>query len=529
MWSCAMDRGSPAGSGKHSERVTWRRDAPYNRAMTTARSATALYTVEQVRSLDRIAIDECAIPGFELMQRASASAFAMLSRRWPQARRLLVLAGDGNNGGDAFLLACIARAHGLVVRVFALSETSRGEDAAAARAALLGDGQVIEVVDGETRLPTADLIVDGLFGTGLARAIEGPAAHLVARLAECATPVLALDVPSGLDADTGIAGGAVVRADATVSFVGWKRGLFTADARDLCGTLELATLGMPGTVYARVVADAELLDADFAARLPLRRSNVNKGTFGHVLAIGGDDGMAGAVRLAAEAALRVGAGLVSVATRAAHVAALNAARPELMARGVDGPQSITPMIERANAVALGPGLGAGAWGHALWDAALRAGRATVIDADALNLLARSAIDLPQQAVLTPHPGEAARLLGVDIATIQSDRFAAARELAKRHRCVVVLKGSGSLVVDMHGRVAVCPFGNPGMASAGMGDVLTGIIAGLLAQGLDAWDAACVGVVAHARAGDAAAGDTPRGLIASDLFGFLREMVNGEPG
>jgi NAD(P)H-hydrate epimerase len=488
-------------------------------------TSRALYTVDQVRRIDQAAINHCGIPGFVLMQRAAAAAFALLLRRWPQARRIVVLAGHGNNGGDAFLLAQLARAEGLHVTALALGEESRG-DAEIARAAFVKDGGIIGITDLSTVLPDADVYVDGLFGTGLTRSIDGVAAALIAQLVTRYAAVLALDIPSGLNADTGVAEGPVVRADTTISFVGWKRGLFTADAADRCGVLELAALDIPEAAFTGIAADAGLLDRSIASLLVPRGGNVNKGSFGHVLAIGGDEGMAGAVRLAAEAALRVGAGLVSVATRAAHIGALNAARPELMARAVDGPQSIESMLARASVLAVGPGLGQGAWGHALWDAALRSGRSIVLDADGLNLLARDLRSLPSSAILTPHPGEAARLLECDIAAIQRDRFGAARALAARYRAVVVLKGAGSLIADAEGRVAVCPFGNPGMASGGMGDVLTGVIAGLLAQGLDAWDAACLGVVAHAVAGDAAAGLAPRGLIASDLFEPLREFVNG---
>lgn len=490
--------------------------------MTMPHAASALYTAEQARRLDRIAIDDFGIAGFVLMQRAAAAAMAMLERRWPRARRLDVLAGDGNNGGDAFLLAGLARARGMHVRVLALGEHSRSDDAARARAEWCAQGGETFLAGTVADAIVADVVVDGLFGTGLTRALDGVAARVVEAINLRDAPVLALDVPSGLDTDTGCCLGPTVRAQATISFIGWKRGLFTASGRDTCGDLELATLDLPDPARSAVAADAELLGP---RGLPTRRHDVNKGSFGHVLAIGGDEGMGGAVRLAGEAALRVGAGLVSVATRAAHVPALLGARPELMVRAVDGPQSIATALARANALALGPGLGQGSWGHALWDAALRAGLPAVIDADALNLLAVHHADLPPLAVLTPHPGEAARLLDTDIATIQRDRFAAVRALARRFRCVVVLKGSGSLVGDADGRVAVCPFGNPGMASGGMGDVLTGVIAGLLAQGLGAWDAACTGVTLHARAGDRAAGATPRGLIASDLLPTLRELVN----
>ena len=493
--------------------------------MTTDSSTTDLLTVAQVRALDREIIDVAGIPGFELMQRAARAGYAALRRHWPLARRVRVLAGPGNNGGDAFLLAALAKADGLDVEVWPLAEGVQGEDARRAREAWLAIGGKLAATDAES-LGDADVVVDGLFGTGGGRALEGPAAEIVAKIGARALPILALDVPSGLDADTGIAARASVRAQVTVSFIAWKRGLFTADGADASGLRELATLDVPDSVRPRIGRDAQLLTRAALDVLAPRKSNVNKGSFGHVLSIGGDEGMAGAVRLAAEAALRAGAGLVSVATRAAHVVALNAGRPELMARGVDGPQALAPMLERADVIALGPGLGQGSWGHALWDVALRGARATVIDADAINLLARSPIDLPLMAVMTPHPGEAGRLLGSDVASVQRDRFAAARELARRHACVVVLKGAGSLVAAPDGRVAVCPFGNPGMATAGMGDVLTGIIAALLAQGPGAWEAACAGVVAHALAGDAAAASMPRGLVASDLFPPLRALVNG---
>lgn len=487
--------------------------------------ARALYTVDQVRRIDQAAIGRGGLAGTRLMQRAAKAAFGSLRRRWPHVRSLVVVAGSGNNGGDAFLLARLARLAQMEVTVVALGEQSTG-DAAAARTAWSKTGGAIEIASAGTRLVQADVLVDGLFGTGITRAPDGIAAHLIAQMNAFEGRRLALDVPSGLDADNGTTPGPAFRADATVSFVGWKRGLFTAAGVDCCGELELDALRIPDDIIESIEADAELLDASVLHLLAQRKRNVNKGLYGHVLAIGGDAGMAGAVRLAGEAALRVGAGLVSVATRAAHVGTIIGSRPELMAMAADGPQSIGKALDRASVLAIGPGLGQASWGHALWDAALRAGKPAVIDADALNLLAAQGLDLPAGSVLTPHPGEAARLLGCDNAKIQSDRFAAARELAARHACVVVLKGAGSLVADAAGRLALCPFGNPGMASAGMGDVLTGVIAGLLAQGLSAWDAACLGTVAHAVAGDHAASDQPRGMLASDLLGPLRAFVNG---
>lgn len=487
--------------------------------------ATALYTAEQVRAIDRVAIDDLGIPGPELMRRAASAAFALLRRRWPQARRLLLLAGVGNNGGDAFLLGVLALRDGMTVEALSLSDASTG-DAAAARAAFVAAGGTIRLAGDTSELPAADVAVDGLFGTGLARPLGGAAASLVQRLAAAHLPILALDLPSGLDADTGAPRGVAVRAVATICFVAWKRGLFTADAADFCGARELADLDIPDRARAGIDVDATLMDATIDRLLPRRFANSNKGHYGHVLVAGGDVGMGGAARLAAEAALRCGAGLVSVATRAVHVAALLAGRPELMAVGVESTADLAPMLERASVVAVGPGLGRAEWGRAVFAAVLRAGRPGVLDADALNLLAMSPHALPAATVLTPHPGEAARLLGTDADTVQGDRYAAVRELAHRYQAVCVLKGSGSLVATPGGRVALCPWGNPGMATGGMGDVLTGVIAALLAQGLDAWEAACLGVAWHARAGDLAAGNQPRGLIASDLFGPLRQLANG---
>jgi len=479
---------------------------------------TALCTTAQVRALDRAAI-EAGIAGIELMERAARAALDVLRQRWPQARTLCVACGPGNNGGDGFLLAALAREAGLQASVVALGDHAPG-DAGLARKRFLGEGGALASA---AALADADVCVDALFGSGLNRAPAGDAATLIAALNAQARPVLALDVPSGLDSDSGTAFDPCVRATATVCFVGWKRGLFTAHGPDQCGERSLATLDIADRVNAGVEPDATLL---VPQTLPVRPRDSHKGRYGHVLAIGGDLGTGGAARMCGEAAMRVGAGLVSIATREANVGPILAARPELMPHGVHVPRNLEPLLARASVLAVGPGLGQDDWGKGLWQAALDAGKPTVLDADGLNLLAAAPHALPETCVLTPHPGEAARLLGTTTAAVQADRFAAARTLAQKYRAVVVLKGAGSLVADPEGRVAVCPWGNPGMASGGMGDVLTGVIAGLLAQGLDAWNAACLGVGLHARAGDLAARAGERGLLASDLFSYLRALVNG---
>jgi NAD(P)H-hydrate epimerase len=486
--------------------------------------STRLYTSVQMRELDRHAIEDLGIAGFDLMRRAADAAWRVLRARWPRIRKIAVLCGGGNNGGDGYLLACLAREAGALVVVLALAEPAAA-DARRARDAWRDAGG--EILAAEHGLPAADVYVDAIFGTGLARPVEGLVAQMIRHLNVSGQPVLALDVPSGIDADTGAVLGVAVRAEITVSFIARKRGLATGAAIDHCGTLVLDRLGLPEEAFADAPYDARLLDARrMAVWLPPRSRAAHKGNFGHVLAIGGDAGMGGAIRLCAEAALRVGAGLVSAATRQENIAAINAARPEVMAHATTDAAALTALLDRASVLALGPGLGQSDWGRKLWRAALDSHKPTVVDADALNLLAAQALALPPESVITPHPGEAARLLGWDTERVEHDRFAAARELAARYRCVAVLKGAGTLIAHAQGSVVVCPWGNPGMASGGMGDVLTGVIAGLMAQGLNAWRAARLGVALHAQAGDAAACDGEAGTLASDLFRHLRRLRNG---
>ncbi|TCV91786.1 NAD(P)H-hydrate epimerase [Luteibacter rhizovicinus] len=482
---------------------------------------TALFTAGQARELDRRASQDLGIPGFELMRRAAHAAFDTLGRRWPQASRVVVLCGSGNNGGDGYLVAELALQAGMVAEVVAL-DAPGGGDALTARQNYESHGGIVHNACADMELPDADVYVDALYGTGLNRAPAGIAASLIERLNACGKPILALDIPSGLSADSGTNPGAAVQATVTVTFIVRKRGLSTGRC-GLAGDIELARLGLPDELVGTIEPDAHLLSPQ---ALPARPRDSHKGDNGHVLAIGGDHGTGGAIRMASEAALRTGAGLVSVATRDENVFAINTGRPELMARGVNGPQALEPLLDKATVLALGPGLGQGAWGHALWTTALDAGRPLVLDADGLNMLAKEKRDLPVESVITPHPGEAGRLLGVSTADIQRDRYAAARELARRYGAVAVLKGNGSLIASPDGRVAVCPWGNPGMAGGGMGDTLTGIVAALMAQGLSAWDAACLGVGLHARAADVAARDGERGLLATDLLDPLRRLVNG---
>ncbi|MCK7595436.1 NAD(P)H-hydrate dehydratase [Pseudomarimonas salicorniae] len=490
------------------------------------KSGTPLYSSAAVRRLDAAAI-AAGTPGLELMRRAGRVAFDALRQRWPQARRLLVLCGAGNNGGDGYVVASLARQAGLEVSVLALEgREPASEEARTVCAEWRRLGEVAPWRPGDA-LPRVDLIVDALFGTGLSRPLEGAAAALVEAVNDAGAPVLALDVPSGIDADRGHAPGPALRAALTVSFVGRKLGLYTGAGRAHAGDRHFDDLGASAGAGGEPPEACLLALDDCLGWLAPRRDDDHKGRFGHVLVVGGDHGMGGAVRLCAEAALRCGSGLVSVLTRPEHAVPLLGGRPELMVAPADG-ATWPEAAGRASVLAVGPGLGRGEWGRQQLEQALRraAGQdlPCVLDADGLWHL-EAGRELPGRLVLTPHPGEAARLLGTDTAGIQSDRPAAARELARRYRACVVLKGNGSLVADPKGRLGVVDAGNPGMASGGMGDVLTGVVAALLAQGLGPWQAAALGAVAHATAGDRAADGQPRGLIASDLFPALRRVLN----
>lgn len=337
--------------------------------------------------------------------------------------------------------------------------------------------------------------------------------------------MLSLDIPSGLQADTGAILGTVIRATLTVTFIAPKLGLFTGAGPDCAGEIRVDDLTVPAAVFAAIEPAAlRVTAADLPDWLPgPRPRSAHKGDFGHVLVIGGQPGMSGAPRLAAEAAARVGAGLVSVATHPVHAALLNVGRPELMCRGVLTPADLEPLLARAGVLAIGPGLGQDDWGRDLLVATLGTGQPCVLDADALNLLA-TAPARRTDWILTPHPGEAARLLDSTAAAVQADRPTAVRALQARYGGVIVLKGAGTLVCDGR-RTWLVATGNPGMASGGMGDVLTGVIAGLLAQGLAPARAAVAGTLLHGLAGDTAVAAGERGLLAGDLFDALRQWVN----
>lgn len=489
--------------------------------------AEALYDAAALRRVEAQAAQRLGDPE-TLMQRAGQAAWRELLAHWPQAQRVTVVCGPGNNGGDGYVLARHALEAGRDVRVLRLRDHAPRGDLAhrVAQAYATAGGRVVEF---EGELPACDVAVDALFGIGLSRAPDVATAALIAAINAHAPAVLALDVPSGVDSDRGSAPGEAVVATRTLEFMAAKAGLRTGAALDHVGVLALATLGLDADDLATVAPCAQRLAAiDLARWLGPRRRDTHKGSNGRVLCIGGEHGSGGAIMLCAQAALRSGAGLVEVATRERHIAPLLARLPEAMAHEVGDARALQAALDGASTVAVGPGLGQQDWGLHLYERAVASGKPLLLDADALNLLATKPFALPADAVITPHPGEAARLLGITTAQVQQDRFAAARALCERYACVVVLKGAGSIVAAVHETPRVIAAGNPGMAVGGMGDVLSGVIAALRAQAMNAFDAASCGALLHAAAGDAAAHEGgERGLLPSDLMPWLRHYANPE--
>jgi NAD(P)H-hydrate epimerase len=492
---------------------------------TTDQLPYALYSAAQVREFDRIVIEEYGIPGADLMERAGTRAFHWLQDRWPGLNEILVVCGAGNNGGDGFVLARHARQGGLQVRLLQLGDPGRLKgDALAMAEAWQAVGGEIEPFTGLPGKP--GLIVDAILGTGLEREVSGPWADAIDQINAHQAPVFALDIPSGLNADSGRVMGTAIRAEASISFIGLKQGMFTGEGPECCGQIAFDALDVPARVYARQLLSARRIDWDKqAGLLGKRRRTAHKGDFGHLLLIGGNAGYSGAIRLAAEAGARSGAGLVSVATHVEHAAMINLGRPELMCSGVKGPEDLVPLMQRASVVALGPGLGRDEWGECMFLAAAAIELPQVLDADGLYWLSRHPTHRDDR-ILTPHPGEAARLLDCTRDEIQADRFAAVQALQARYGGVVVLKGAGTLICDGGSHPpALCSGGNPGMATGGTGDLLTGIIGALVAQGQDLRSASELGVSLHAAAGDRAAREGEIGMLAGDLLPELRGLLS----
>lgn len=516
-----------------------------------------LYCVDSIVKLEQLAIMQYGIPAYELMKRAGAAVYNVVSTRYPSNKTILVLCGAGNNAGDGYVVARLARQAGYAVRVISLADPATLKNEA--RKAYLEwlhqiDHEQVGVVNAIATsdeagdfswCEEADIIIDAILGTGLTRDVSAPWSVWIKRVNDSAKPVISIDIPSGLIANTGHIAGAAIQAAITVCFIGLKQGMFTAQANDVCGEIIFDNLMLADEIYDHVPADARLIKRPDYSLLPRRKASSHKGCFGHVLIVGGNQGMPGAVILAARAALRTGAGLVTVITITQHTAAICAAVPEAMVKTCDT-ESVDDLFEQSfisdvTHLAIGMGLGQDEWSLALLRSCIKLNKPMLIDADALNLIAKydfSATEFSSipTLVITPHPGEAARLLSrvetFTTADVQKDRFAAIRKLhrlfAADDSCVVVLKGSGTLIFDGK-TMKVCSLGDAAMAAPGMGDVLSGITIGLMAQSSAISDASAsdlvdLAVCLHASAADSLVNDKSRGLLASDVVNELAKVV-----
>ena len=480
----------------------------------------ALYLTQHIRHCEQKALDEYNITEEELLLSAGTAAFHSLISLYPETRSLAIFCGTGNNAGDGYVLARLASEKGLSVFVHQhktieeLPPVSYDAALAAIDAGIFCQS-LDDAIDSDV-----DVLVDALLGIGLHGVVRGPLAQAIHLMNDSGLPIVALDVPSGLDADTGCVHGTAICASATVTFIAPKLGLYTMDGPDHCAKIICHSLALDSVLASIPPAAYRLTPTLLSHSLPHRLKHSQKGTYGHVLIIGGGPGMPGAAYLAAHAAFRVGAGTVTVATLPEHAKTMLPLLPEAMIYPIDKVDDLHPLLTKATVCVIGPGLGESEWAEALFHAAMSAQLPLVIDASALHLLTTH----PQHDdnwVLTPHPGEAAGLLASSVDKVQQDRCKAAQLIQHQYGGCVVLKGVGSVIATSEHELFLCTDGNPGMAKAGMGDVLSGVIGGLLAQGVTLSNAAKLGVWLHAHAADKAVKTFgERGLMASDLMTYL---------
>lgn len=483
---------------------------------------------------------------YELMTRAAQALLDFIHLNYPQAAHITILCGAGNNAGDGYVLSRLAALHDrepqLKVNLISIFDVEHlAGDAHLAYLDWLECGGEVNTIM-ESHFSATDVVVDALIGTGLNRELEDEWYDAVAQINLSAKPVISIGIPSGLDANTGSTYGIAVQANYTIAFIGQNMGMYTAEARYYCGQIHFASLGVPEDLYDSVEPSATLMEwAQVSKLLPHRSLVSHKGDHGHLLIISEDYGMAGACSIAGEAALRAGAGLVSIATHLDNVNAIISARPELMVHGVEKGEDLGKLLNNATAIAIDPGLGTSQWGISLLDRVIKFLKSQpdyntretgekihcVIDADALNIMAKHNIVIQNKNIIyTPHFGEACRLLKLKTLSPSetTDRFEMIKQLKEKYYGLFVLKGAGTLI-DINNEISVCPYDNQGMASAGMGDCLTGIIGSLLAQKLSVRDAVKVAVCLHAKAGDHVAKEGRNGMIVSDLFPKIRSLLN----
>jgi len=493
-----------------------------------------LYSVDSIIQLEQVAINQFDIPAYELMKRAGESVFNLIQSKYSECKKILVLCGAGNNAGDGYVIASLAKLAGLDVYLISLVDPVTLKDAALLAYqhwSDIGENHAADL----SLVDKLDVIVDALLGTGLQRDVSPAWQEWIQSVNQSSKTIVSVDIPSGLYADTGAIAGSCIQADVTICFIGLKLGMFTGQAKDVCGEILFDDLALTEEVYSRVKCDAKLVKQVNYALLPQRKASSHKGSFGHVLLVGGNKTMPGALILAAKAALRTGAGLLTILTVTENLQAISSAVPEAMIKTCDM-DSISDVFSKdfsnsVTHVAIGMGLGQDEWSLAVFKKCVTLKKPILLDADALNIMVNHKLHFDTDIVITPHPGEAARLLSgsenMSSADVQQNRFEAIKRLYElldtRESATVILKGSGTLIFD--GQVTkVCTLGSAAMAAPGMGDVLSGICIALMAQLDKIGDAVELAVSLHSAAADTISAGSTRGLLASDVIDALPEVL-----
>ncbi|MEZ0328498.1 MAG: NAD(P)H-hydrate dehydratase [Dissulfuribacterales bacterium] len=503
-----------------------------------------LLTAQEMQAVDAFAIEQMGIPGRLLMENAGRLVAEAIFKDFAQAVRqgVLLVCGPGNNGGDGFVTARYLFQAGVRVQILCLCTKDAYKGDSLANLQLLKDIPVhfciseTELSALHQMLQNCGLVVDAIFGTGLKREVTGLFAKIISTINAAKIPVVAVDIPSGLSTDSGTPLGIVVRADLTVTMQYFKLGHFLAQGPEFCGKFQVVDIGIPQKALEAISPKHSLTTIETARNLLKHRSRTgHKGSFGHVLILAGSHGKYGAGLLACRGALRAGAGLVTLACSSdmqrVLAQSLSEAMSILLKEDMELEQGWQVVIEATKgkkAVGLGPGFGLSFHRIRLMLKVIEELETpVVVDADALSALAQDLTHLSRARevrILTPHPGEMSRLTGLSISDVQADRVGVTRDFAQKYSCYIVLKGAGTVIAAPDGRVSINSTGNPGMGAAGMGDVLTGIIAGLLAQGYGPWEASLLGVFAHGMAGNRLSEKNgPFGFFASELADELPQI------
>ncbi len=489
----------------------------------------ALYTADTVKQIDNLAINKHNMSGYDLMCSAGGAVCQFILKKWPNAKNIKIICGGGNNGGDGYVIARLLKLQGLNVKVYAVENKPPSTDTAqkARQDFEAGSDKVLDISNVDlSNHKSVDLIVDAMLGTGIHAPLHQSVLSIIQMINNTNTPVCAIDIPTGIDGNTGVVMGDAVRADATVSFIGLKVGLFIGAALDYVGELVLDTLKVPSIVYQDVKSVARLVTyPEVLQYLPNVKNTQHKGDNGRVMVLGGGEAhYSGAVCLSGEAALRAGAGLVATCVAPQSLALMARGSAELMCYAPEKLDNMLPIIERTNILVIGPGLSQNAWAKQCFNIALQTNKPAIIDADGLNLLAKD----PQKRdnwILTPHPGEAARLLNQSIVDCEANRLLTAQALQDKYGGTIILKGASTIVLDINRDMFIIEGKVPALATGGTGDILAGLVGGLWAQGLTASHAAQLAVSVHREAGWSEQTFGQRGMMASDLLLHIRSLLN----